>query len=151
MGNGGPVTKTIERTITVDRPADRVWNYLSDFRSTNTWDPGTVKTEVISGDGGPGTVYRNVSKFAGRESELTYTVLSVDPGTRIKLRGENKGVTAHDTITVIDNGDGTTTVTYRAEFDFHGIAGLVAPLLGPLLKKLGDDAEKGLREALLRL
>jgi len=39
--------KHIERTITVDKPAERVWEYLSDFRSTNDWDPGTVLTERV--------------------------------------------------------------------------------------------------------
>jgi len=71
--------KHIERTITVDKPAERVWEYLSDFRSTNDWDPGTVLTERTSGDGGAGTTYRNTSKFLGRESELEYTVTEVAP------------------------------------------------------------------------
>ena len=65
--------KHIERTITVDKPAERVWEYLSDFRSTNDWDPGTVLTERTSGDGGAGTTYRNTSKFLGRETELSST------------------------------------------------------------------------------
>ena len=47
-------------------------------------------------------------------------------------------------------GEGTT-VTYRADFEFKGIAKLIAPLLAPAFRRLGDEAEKGLRTALGRL
>jgi uncharacterized protein YndB with AHSA1/START domain len=56
----------IERTMTVQKPLDQVWAYLTDFTNTEEWDPPTVSTTRISGDGGVGTVYRNVSKILGR-------------------------------------------------------------------------------------
>ncbi|MEW1951863.1 SRPBCC family protein [Terrabacter sp. NPDC080008] len=148
----------IERTVTVDQPVDRVFAYLSDFTTTTEWDPGTVRTDRVSGEGGVGTHYRNVSKFLGRETELDYLVVEHEPDHRFALRGENATVVAHDTMTIVPAatrsgttaGEGTT-VTYRAEFEFKGLARYVAPLLSPALKKLGDDAERGLREALGKL
>ena len=148
----------IERTVTVDQPVERVWAYLSDFTSTTDWDPGTVRTERVSGEGGVGTRYHNVSKFLGRETELDYLVVEHEPDRRLALRGENATVVAHDTMTFVPAaarsgttaGEGTT-VTYRAEFEFKGLARYVAPLLSPALRKLGDDAERGLREALGKL
>jgi len=141
----------IERSLTVDQPAERVWDYLSDFRSTNDWDPGTVHTERTSGDGGAGTTYHNTSSFLGRETKLVYTVTEVDPGRRITLRGENKTVVSTDTITVEGLPEGGTKVSYLAEFEFKGVAKVAAPLMGLPLKKLGDEAEKGLVEALGKL
>lgn len=144
------MTTTIERTVTVDRPVAAVFAYLSDFTTTNEWDPGTVRTERVSGDGGVGTAYRNVSKFAGRETELTYVVERIVPGEVFALRGENKTVVAHDTMTFRPTPSGTE-VRYVARFDFKGLTRFVAPLLAPAFKKLGDEAEQGMREALLRL
>jgi uncharacterized protein YndB with AHSA1/START domain len=147
----------IERTVTVDQPVDRVFAYLSDFTTTTDWDPGTVRTERVSGEGGVGTRYRNISKFLGRETELDYLVVEHEPDQRLALRGENATLVAHDTMTFVRRaGSGTTagegtTVTYRAEFEFKGLARLVAPLLSPAFKKLGDDAEQGMREALGQL
>lgn len=141
---------TIERTVTVDRPVEAVFAYLSDFTTTNEWDPGTVETVRVSGDGGVGTAYRNTSSFAGRKTELTYVVERVEPGKVFALRGENKTVVAHDTMTFTETPTGTE-VRYVAEFDFKGPARFVAPLLAPAFKKLGDEAEQGMREALLRL
>lgn len=144
----------IERTVAVDRPLPAVWDYLSDFRSSNDWDPGTVRTEVAQGDGGIGTVYHNVSRFLGREVEVDYTVTRLEPQQRLDLEGGNKTVKLHDTMTFRDTSSGDrsrTEVTYTARFDFQGVARLAAPLMGPALKKLGDEAEEGLRRELGKL
>ncbi len=140
----------IVRTVTVDRSIDQVWGYLSDFTHTTDWDPGTVRTERTSGDGGVGTRYHNVSKFLGRQTELDYRVVEFAPNEKLALRGENATVVALDTMTLSGSAE-RTTVTYRAAFEFKGIAKLVAPLLAPALRRLGDEAETGLREALTKL
>lgn len=140
----------IQRTVTVDKPLPRVFAYLSDFTTTTEWDPGTVRTVRQSGDGGVGTTYLNTSKFIGRETELVYLVEEVTPQRRFALRGENKTLVAHDTLEF--SGDGNrSTVTYTADFAFKGLTRFVAPLLAPALTKLGNDAERGMREALSRL
>lgn len=141
---------TIERVITVDKPVGAVFGYLSDFETTTEWDPGTVKTVRTEGDGGPGTKYRNISSFAGRETELEYVVQQLEPGKVFQLRGENKTVTALDTMTFRQIGGGTE-VTYRAEFEFKGVARLAQPLLKGQFRKLGDEAEQGMHDALQKL
>ena len=34
----------LRKTVTVDKPVDKVFAYLSDFATTTEWDPGTVQT-----------------------------------------------------------------------------------------------------------
>lgn len=140
----------IQRTVTTAATPDKVFAYLSDFTTTTEWDPGTVKTVRTSGDGGVGTTYENTSKFMGRETRLTYTVAEHQPPSRIVLHGTNETVDATDSITVEPNGAGSR-VTYTADFSFKGVAKFIAPLMSPALKKLGDDAEKGMSEALAKL
>ena len=140
----------IERTVTTSASPDRVFAYLSDFTTTTEWDPGTVVTTRLSGDGGVGTTYSNTSKFLGRETKLTYEVVEYAEPARIVLHGHNETVDATDSIAVTADGEGSRVV-YTADFSFKGLARLVAPLLAPALKKLGDDAEKGLGDALARL
>jgi uncharacterized protein YndB with AHSA1/START domain len=140
----------LERTVHTDKPVDVVFAYFADFTHTTEWDPGTVRTTRKSGDGGVGTVYENVSKFAGRETELTYTVVDLEPGQRIALEGKNKTVTAHDLMTFREKAGGTE-VRYTVDFDF----GLLTPVIGlvmkPFFNKLGNEAEQGMTEALARL
>jgi len=140
----------LQRSVETTATPTQAFAYLSDFTTTTEWDPGTVRTEKVSGDGGVGTTYHNTSRFMGRETELTYVVQTHQPDRLFALRGENDSVIANDSIEISQLGEGAR-VTYTADFEFKGIGKLVAPLLKPALKKLGDEAESGLREALARL
>jgi hypothetical protein len=137
----------IKRSVTVQKPVSEVFSYLADFTTTTNWDPGSVKTELISGDGGVGSKYHNISKFNGKETELIYEVLERDDANgKIVLRGENKTVIATDTITVVPAADGTGAhITYQAAFKFKGITVIAEPFLRGAFQKLGDEAEEGLR------
>jgi len=145
----------LQRVVTTDKPLDQVFAYLSDFTTTTAWDPGTVRTVRTSGDGGFGTEYLNTSTFAGRETQLTYVVEDLVPNRHIALRGENKTVVAHDTMTfreISTSAEVTSTeVTYTADFTFKGIARLVALFLKPAFERLGNEAESGMAAALARL
>ena len=65
----------LSKTLTSKKTAEELFAYFSDFTTTNEWDPNTVKTTKISGDGGVGTKYSNTSAFNGRESSLVYEVI----------------------------------------------------------------------------
>lgn len=142
----------ISRTVETLTSIDQVFPYLSDFTTTTEWDPGTVETRRVSGDGGVGTLYRNTSEFMGRKTELDYTVTELVAGEKFQLRGENKTVVATDTMTFTSLPSGGTRVVYTADFQFQGLFGKVAPLLSPVLavafKKLGDEAQAGMQQAL---
>ncbi|GAB3249603.1 SRPBCC family protein [Nocardioides dilutus] len=131
----------VERTFTVTTPIETVFDYLADFTRTNEWDPGTIETRHVSGDGGVGTTYHNRSEFAGRRTELTYECLAHERPTRLQFRGTNKTATATDTLTFAPVGDGgSTQVHYRADFEFAFPVSLVAPLVvKPKLAGLADE------------
>lgn len=144
----------IRRTVVTAAAPAKVFAYLSDFTTTTTWDPGTVHTTRLSGEGGVGTVYRNVSKFAGRETEVTYVVTDHEAPALFALRGENASVVTRDTMRIEALGTGSR-LEYTAEFRFKGLmrplATIGAPFLSRAMRKLGDEAEAGLSEALSSL
>ena len=92
-------TMKLHRTVVVEKPLNAVFDYLSDFTTTTEWDPGTVTTVRQHGNGGIGTTYLNTSQFLGRRTQLTYVVHELVDRQLIQLRGENKTVTAVDTLT----------------------------------------------------
>ena len=137
---------TLRRTVRTHTPAERVFPYLADFANAAEWDSGTVSCERVSGDGGPGTVYRNRSSFAGRTVELDYTVETVTPPD-IVLVGRNATTVSRDSIVVTPDGEGCV-VDYTAEFTFLGIARFLGPLMRPLLDRLGAHTAAQLRATL---
>jgi carbon monoxide dehydrogenase subunit G len=140
----------VERTFTVSRSTEDVFDYLSDFENTNEWDPGTVVTRRTGGDGGLGTTYANTSRFAGREVELTYETIGYDRPTFFSARGTNAQSTATDSMTFTRDGD-RTQIRYRADFEFRGIVKYLAPVVvKPKLSALADETVEQIRAVLER-
>ena len=140
----------LQKTVTVDKPVDNVFAYLSDFATTTEWDPGTVQTVRIAGGRGCRHRVPEPTRFAGRQTQLTYVVHELVPNQRLALPGENTTVIAHDTMTFRASGGGTE-VAYTADSTFKGLTRFLAPLLKPALNRLGDRAEAGMRDARAQL
>jgi len=141
---------TVSRTVTVPGDRRRVWNYLADFTRTEEWDPPTVSTERIEGDGGVGTVYRNVSAFLGKKSTTLYEVVRYDAPERLVLDGDAGPMALHDTIELEQEAD-LVHVRYTSEFRPRGALKVLTPLLSLGLKKVGDDTARQLEQCLRRL
>ncbi len=138
----------VERTFTVARPIGEVFTYLSDFTTTHDWDPGTLETTRISGDGGLGTTYSNLSKFMGRRVKLVYETVAYDLPREVKFRGVNGGTTATDWFRLSARED-STEIHYRADFDFSPLLKLVAPLfIKGRLDRLADETIEQMKQAI---
>jgi hypothetical protein len=142
---------TIERTVHSPAPVATVQAYLRDVANTEEWDAPTVSCEPLdpSTPIAVGKQWRNVSEFRGKRTELVYTLEHDEPG-HLRIRGENETVSSQDDVTMVADGSGTV-VTYRAEFTLKGVAKVATPVVSPALGRLGDDAERSLRDALGKL
>ena len=138
----------VERTFSVPRPVEEVFDYLGDFTHTEQWDPGTVSTTRTGGDGGLGTTYANTSRFMGRTTDLAYETITYDRPRQVQFRGSNKSATATDTMTFTPEGSGTS-IHYRADFDFGFLGNLVVPLfIKGKLNTVADETMEQLRRTL---
>ncbi|HET9124666.1 MAG TPA: SRPBCC family protein [Solirubrobacteraceae bacterium] len=134
-------------TVDTPRPPDDVFAYLSDFSSTQEWDPGVVSAERLSAAVERGSEFRLVASFLGRTTPLTYRIVEYDPPRTVTFRGENATVVSHDTI-IVHAAGGATRVTYDAELTLKGPLRLADPLLGLAFRRVGDRALAGLRQKL---
>jgi carbon monoxide dehydrogenase subunit G len=135
-------------SIETPRPPAEAFAYLSDFSTTQEWDPGVVEAERLGDPSvGEGTEFRVVADFLGRKAALTYRIVGFEPGRSVTLRGENATVVSLDRIT-FEPSDGGTRVTYDADLALKGPLRIVDPLLGLAFDRVGDRAAGGLREAL---
>ncbi len=141
---------SVERTVTVWTPMEKVWDHLADFRTSEEWDPPTVSTTRTSGDGGVGTTYHNVSALAGSETEVDYTVTEFVERERLQLKGDAGSIQLLDTLTFASTDEGTS-VTYHAEFEPTGAAKLAKPFMPPALALLANKVATSLEEHLARL
>lgn len=142
----------VERTFSVPRPVEEVFDYLGDFTHTEQWDPGTVTTTRTGGDGGLGTTYANTSEFMGRRTSLAYETITYERPSQVKFRGSNKVATATDSMTFTSDGTPeapSTSIHYRADFDFGLLGNLVVPLvIRGKLAKVADETVEQLKRSL---
>ncbi|MDT8915166.1 SRPBCC family protein [Amycolatopsis sp. PS_44_ISF1] len=127
----------VERIIPVRKPVRVVADYLRDFAHVEQWDPGTLSCVRL--DEGPirtGSRWRNVSRFRGKETELRYELVRLEP-ERLVFVGKNKTATSTDDFT-IGPAPGGSVIGYRATIVFHGLAKLAGPFLVREFEKQGD-------------
>lgn len=137
----------LERTTWTAGPADAVLDWLADFTHAELWDSGTVScTRIGDGPVEVGARWRNVSRFRGKETELTYTLIRRERG-HLTFTGENKTVHSTDDLTFLAENGGTR-IRYRARFSFNGLAKLAEPLLKGSLNELADDTIEQLHSVL---
>ena len=136
-----------ERTFTVTPPVPVVLNYLKDFAHAEEWDPGTQScTRTDDGPIDVGSTWHNVSKIAGKKTELSYTLRTLAED-RLTFIGENSSATSTDDITLAADSGGTR-ITYHSHIEFHGVAKLAGPLAKPIFERLGNETEARLTEVL---
>jgi carbon monoxide dehydrogenase subunit G len=129
---------SVQRSFVVSRPMAEVVGYLEDFSHAEAWDPGTERcTRTDSGAVAVGSRWHNVSQFRGRQTELDYELVRRDPD-RLTFRGTNKTATSTDDMSFATAGQGTS-ITYRANVEFHGLAKLAGPLIQRGFEKLADE------------
>jgi carbon monoxide dehydrogenase subunit G len=135
-------------TIESPRPREDVFAHLSDFSTTQEWDPGVAEAERL--DEGPivvGSRVRLVADFMGRKTPLVYEVTAIDPPASITLRGENASVVSLDTMTFAPTASGGTRIVYDADLTLKGPLRVADPLLKLVFNRIGDKAAAGLRGA----
>ncbi|BCW17684.1 hypothetical protein NtRootA9_03920 [Arthrobacter sp. NtRootA9] len=138
---------TVSGSVETKLSAEKAFAFMSEFENTSKWDPHTpVMDKITPGPVAVGHKYHAESEFRGKRQTLIYEVIELRDG-HIKLRGENKTVTAFDSIDVSPNGAGSV-VKYTAEFSIKGPAKIVQPLLKPMFMQLRDPALKGIRDTL---
>jgi carbon monoxide dehydrogenase subunit G len=141
---------TVSRTFPVTPSRDVVLDYLKDFSHAQAWDPGTQScTRIDSGPVLVGSTWRNVSRFAGRTTELIYTLERLSEET-IVLVGRNDAATSTDTITIEPSESGSQ-ITYRAVLELHGAARFASPVVKLLFEKIANDTVRQMTEVLNQL
>jgi carbon monoxide dehydrogenase subunit G len=138
----------VNKTVSISRPPEEVFDYLAAFETTAEWDPGIVEaTRTSDGPIGVGSTFDLVSDFRGRKVPVTYEITEYERPSRFVIVGTNPRFTGIDEIRISPDGDGTR-VDYTADFRMQGFAKLFEPFMGGMFEKLSAEAMEGLKQTL---
>lgn len=135
-------------TISSPMSPQDAFDFMSDLRNFEEWDPGVKSAVQVSGDGGgPGAVFDVVVEAPGKGLTLRYETVEYDAPTTAVVKASSRLFTSLDRIEVVPDGDGSR-VTYDAELNLNGPLGIFDLALRPIFDRIGGRANEGLQRAL---
>src|SRR5713226_5499487 len=111
-----------EHTVTVNRPAGAVFDYLADGTHNRAWRSGVLEIERTSPAGGEGATYRQVlAGPGGRRIDGDYRVTVFDPPTRLEFQVVAGPARPTGVFELAEKTDGTTTVRFALDLRPPGL------------------------------
>ncbi len=120
----------VERRGTIDRPVDRVFEYVSTPENDPTWVPASLRHEKLSpGPMRVGSITEEDVGFLGRRMRYAWEITQYEPPTAFALRSILGPIPA--TICVfLESLDGARTrVTLVADMQLHGAYKPMEPMM----------------------
>jgi carbon monoxide dehydrogenase subunit G len=138
----------IEERITINRPIEEVFAYVSDFRTVSQWQSGVVDVRLTpEGPVGVGTRATFVRVFLGRKLEMTAEMVEYQPPTKQVF----KTISGPTPTTVSRRFEATaegTAITMVVEAHVEGVFELAEPLVDRSLRR-AIEADFGTLKGLL--
>jgi uncharacterized protein YndB with AHSA1/START domain len=124
-----------EHTITVNRPAREVFDYLADGTHNREWRSGVLEIERTSAADGEGATYRQVlSGPGGRRIPGDYRVTVFDPPRRLEFL-VTAGPARPSGIFELAEVGRATTVRFALDLRPTGVARLMAPMIAKQMQR----------------
>jgi len=158
-----PPVATYETILTIPRPIDETFAFVSDFRNAAKWDPRTYAAEkttdgpigvgtrfMLTGGMMPKSVVKRLhlpESVAGMS--LPYDVVAFDAPNAFTLKGESGMLRWCDHLEFTADGD-STRLSYFAELELKRFTAAGDSLLRRMFQRIGDGATVDLPETVVR-
>lgn len=136
-------------TVSTSRSADEVFDYLAEFSNAAEWDPGVVAASRLdAGPIGRNSMFRLQVRVGRWTVPFDYRIVAFEPPTRVAVVADRGTVRSEDTITIVSDATGGSTLTYDARLRLKGVYAIAEPLLCLGFRRIGDRGIAGLRRTL---
>jgi uncharacterized membrane protein len=130
----------VEHTVTVNRPARAVFDYLADGMNNRHWRNGVLVIERTSSADGLGATYRQVTNSGpgGRPLPEDYRVTVFDPPRRLEFLITAGPARPTGVFELTENPDQSTQVRFALDLKAPGFLKLLAPMITRRLQREVD-------------
>ena len=142
-------TYTVERSVTIDAPADRVYAQLVDFRRWPAWSPWedldpNMRQTYSGAEAGPGAVYAWQGNSKAGAGRMEITAAEAPSRVEIDLTFEKPWKSRNTTAFILSPRGEATDVRWTMTGP-QTVMTKVMGVFGGMDKMVGKDFEKGLR------
>ena len=125
----------VEESVTINRPIEEVFAYLSDIERQEEWVSSLSESQkTTSGPTQVGTRFRQVVKLLGRRIDIDCEIAAYEPPTVYAFRGKNGPMSMEMRFTLASEGP-ATEVRQVAEGQSGGAFKLADPILARTMQK----------------
>jgi len=136
-----------ESTITIQRPIEEVFTYITNTQEVPKWAPVKELKQTSEGALGIGTTMIQLIEFMGRTFESTTEVTKYDPPNVFAFKTTSGPVPFEQHFTLSATG-GSTKLNSVLEGEPGGFFKLAGPLLHPMAQKQMDEQMGKLKKLL---
>lgn len=139
---------TNEKIITINRPVEEVFAYVSDLQNGPKWQSALVESRRLTkGPLGIGTQFTGVRKFMGRklESVIEFKSYETDKNFSIKSISGNSPFEQSYLFEATNEG---TRLTTRLDLQTSGLMDLAQPMIASSLRREMDASFGDLKDLL---
>jgi carbon monoxide dehydrogenase subunit G len=130
---------TIAQSVTVYRPVEEVWDFISNFENTTRWSQGVLEARQTSdGPLGVGSTLQTVVQAFGRRRTADYLVTEYEPNHAFAFTVTSGPMTSRARYSVEPAAAGTR-LTASGEAHATGLYKLLAPILVRIVKRHSQD------------
>jgi len=113
-----------ERTVTINRPVDAVFRFVSDGRNARHWRAGVLDVDLVSGSGVGARYSQGVKGPGGRRIAADYEITEYEPNKKIAFRATAGPIRPTGSFTFEGIGTGTI-LTFRLDAELGGLQRLL--------------------------
>jgi len=135
-----------ERTITINRPVEEVFTFVSDGRNAKLWRPGVLDVDLVSGSGLGARYSQGVRGPGGRRIAADYEITEYEPNSKIGFGATAGPIRPTGSFTFEGMGTGTI-LTFKLDAELRGLQRL---LMGGVVQST-MNAEMGALDGLKEL
>jgi uncharacterized protein YndB with AHSA1/START domain len=117
-----------ERTITVARPIEEVFDFFADGRNNPRWRPGVIEIALAQGSGAGAVYSQKVKGPGGRPVAADYKVTVFERPARLEFDVVAGPARPHGAFDLTSNG-GFTTVHFTLDIAARGLMRLMSGVI----------------------
>ena len=138
----------LERSLTIRRPVEEVFAFVTNVENSPRWQAWAVDARVVSeGPLGVGTRYEYVARFLGRKIESQSEVTAYEPDKRYAWKVTSGPIPAEASLDFEPVNEGTRIIL-TGKGEPGGFFRLAEPPIGRILKRQVDTDIENLKDLL---
>ena len=125
-----------EHAVTVNRPANEVFDYIADGAHGREWRIGVLEVQRTSPTAGEGATYRQVlAGPGGRRIDGDYRITVFSPPQRLEFQVTAGPARPNGVFELTENPDRSTRVRFALEVQPTGVMRLMTPMIAKQMQR----------------